>query len=132
MEINASGTYRNTDRVMATALATKVEVNIFYHGGKTRAAKQEHYEPLVEELQLAGWEVHMEVHVLTVGARATVPKTNEEELEALGVNSKTERARIQREWVGVAADHMARIVKQFRRTVAKETRNSRHAQAGPT
>eukprot|EP00959_Pyramimonas_sp_CCMP1952_P395435 8285843-Pyramimonas_sp.AAC.1 len=38
--------------------------------------KQQHYHPLIRELECAGWNVNKQVHVVTVGARATVPLRN--------------------------------------------------------
>jgi hypothetical protein len=41
---------------------------------KTVDMKQHKYDPLIEELERAGWNVRPMVHVITVGVRATVPK----------------------------------------------------------
>ena len=50
--------------------------------------KQAHYEPLHRELQGVGWEVHEEVHVITVGARATVPEQNDRVVGNIGIYEK--------------------------------------------
>jgi hypothetical protein len=35
--------------------------------------KTAHYTPLITALSQAGWNVHQEAHVITIGVRATVP-----------------------------------------------------------
>ena len=76
--------------------------------------KQLHYQPLMEELRRAGWNVHGKVHVITVGVRATVPNRNDEVLKEMGVSDRKDREGLQRDLVWTSAKHAATIIAQFR------------------
>jgi hypothetical protein len=82
--------------------------------------KQLHYQPLMEELRGAGWNVHGRIHVITVGVRATVPNRNDEVLKEMGVSDRKDRERLQRDLVWASAKHAATIIAQFRKIQRKK------------
>ena len=77
--------------------------------------KQRHYQPLIEELEKAGWNVHRKVHVIKIGVRATVPVQNDEVLKDLGVSEKKSRKSLQQDLVWTSAKHAATTIAQFRK-----------------
>eukprot|EP00959_Pyramimonas_sp_CCMP1952_P243775 5095886-Pyramimonas_sp.AAC.2 len=76
--------------------------------------KQLHYQTLMEELEKEGWNVHGNVHVITIGVRATVPTRNDEVLKEMGVSEKKDRKSLQQDLVWTSAKHAATIIAQFR------------------
>jgi hypothetical protein len=95
----------------------------FQHPAKY-AQKQNHYAPLLQELAGAGWTVHKQVHVITIGARATVPVTNNTVLASLGNMDAKSIAALQKEFVWIAAKHAGDIIAQSRKLHRECRRNN--------
>ena len=93
----------------------------FKHEDKRRQ-KQDHYGPLQQELERAGWRVCREVHVITVGVRATVPEGNKAVMEGLGIREKKRREHLQEELVAISTTHAARIIAQYRKVSGTRAR----------
>eukprot|EP00959_Pyramimonas_sp_CCMP1952_P061736 1290026-Pyramimonas_sp.AAC.1 len=83
--------------------------------------KQQHYPPLMEELERAGWNVRKQIHVITVGVRATVPVRNDEVLKDLGISKTKNRKSLQQDLVWTSAKHAATIIAQIRKTQKRRT-----------
>jgi hypothetical protein len=84
--------------------------------------KQHKYAPLIKELDEEGWTVRPTVHVITVGIRATVPIRNVEVLKSLGIIEKTAQQKVQASMAHIAASHLNRIVPQYRRLCARQSK----------
>jgi hypothetical protein len=90
---------------------------------KTVDRKQHKCAPLIRELEREGWNVRPTVHVITVGARATVPIRNVEILKSLGIiKEKPALQKVQASMTHVAAAHLNRIVPQYRRLCARQNK----------
>ena len=89
-----------------------------------KLAKQLHYAPLIQELQRAGWRVNPEVLVITVGARATVPESNEQVMRQLQIRDSKERAQLQQDLVTTAMKHAGIIIAQIRRIQGRRSKKS--------
>ena len=80
----------------------------------TVSRKQDKYGPLVAALRNAGWDVAAPLtHVITVGARATVPTRNANVLKELGIVKVADQKTIQRRLAYTAAIHLNMIVWQY-------------------
>jgi hypothetical protein len=88
----------------------------------TADIKQRKYAPLYVYLEDEGWTVRTTVHVVTVGVRATVPIKNIEVLKSLGILEKPVQKKVQSAQVHVAAAHLNRIVPQYRRLCARQSK----------
>jgi arginase family enzyme len=77
--------------------------------------KTAHYTPLITALSQAGWNVHQEAHVITIGVRATVPDRNHKVLQTLGITNNKDRKQLQNQFVHTSAKHHAMIITQIRK-----------------
>ena len=66
-------------------------------------------------LRNAGWDVAPLTHVITVGARATVPTRNADVLKELGIVKAADQKTMQRTLAYTAAIHLNMIVWQYRK-----------------
>ena len=97
--------------------------------GKTIARKQQKYAALIRELEAEGWRVDDHIRVITVGVRATVPLSNDDELKALGIADRRGRQALQHTFARIAGIHLGRIIRQYRRLCR---RRSQHGESdGP-
>ena len=80
----------------------------------TVSRKRDKYGPLITALRNAGWDVAPLTHVITVGARATVPTRNANVLKVLGIVEVADQKTIQRRLAYTAAIHLNMIVWQYR------------------
>ena len=87
--------------------------------GRTARRKRAKYGKLMQALRGHGWNVQGEVIVTTVGVRGTVPKANDESLQALGVAGRRERGEAQARMAREAVRHLNRIVRQYRILAAR-------------
>jgi hypothetical protein len=74
-----------------------------FAGAVTR--KQEKNKPLTAVSRKAGWSVAPLTHVITVGARATVPITNANVLKELGMMKVADQKNMQQRLAYAAALH---------------------------
>ena len=81
----------------------------------TVSRKRDKYGPLVAALRNAGWDVAPLTHVITVGARATVPTRNANVLKELGIGKVADQKTIQRRLAYTAAIHLNMIVWLYRK-----------------
>ncbi len=81
----------------------------------TVSRKRDKYGPLVAALRNAGWDVAPLTHVITVGARATVPTRNADVLKELGIVKAADQKTMQRTLAYTAAIHLNMIVWQYRK-----------------
>jgi hypothetical protein len=89
----------------------------------TVSRKQDKYGPLIAALRNAGWNVAPLTHVITVGARATVPTRNANVLKELGIVKVADQKVMQRRLAYTAAIHLNMIVWQYRK-LCKTRRNN--------
>jgi hypothetical protein len=75
--------------------------------------KTEHYAPLLQALEAAGWIVDPLI-VVTGGVRATVPIRNLAEFEKLGITHKKNRTKLQNAICLTAEVHLNKIIRQHR------------------
>ena len=81
----------------------------------TVSRKRDKYGPLVAALRNAGWDVAPLTHVITVGARATVPTINANVLKELGIVKVADQKTIQRGLAYTAAIHLNMIVWKYKK-----------------
>jgi hypothetical protein len=81
----------------------------------TVSRKRDKYGPLVAALRNAGWDVAPLTHVITVGARATVPTRNANVLKKLGIVKVADQKTKQWRLAYTAVIHLNMIVWQYRK-----------------
>jgi hypothetical protein len=81
----------------------------------TVTRKQEKYRLLITALRNAGWSVAPLTHLITVGARASVPVINTNVLKELGIVKVADRETMQRSLACTAAIHLNMMVWQYRK-----------------
>jgi hypothetical protein len=95
--------------------------DINFAGTDTRT--QEKYRPFIAALRKAGWSVAPLTHLVTVGARATVPIRNAYVLEELRILKVADQKSMQHGVACTAAIHLNMIVWQYRK-LCKTIRNN--------
>ena len=91
---------------------------------KTVDRKQHNCAPLIKEVEEEGWAVISTVHVITVGVRASVPIRNVKVLKSLGIVENTAQQKVQACMAHIAASHLNRIVPQYRRLCARQSKSN--------
>ena len=97
---------------------------------KTIARKRQKYAALIAELKAEGWRVDEHIRVITVGVRATVPLSNDDELKALGVADRRTRQTLQHTLAKTAGVHLNRITRQYRKLCARRNAVTEHSKTG--
>ena len=90
---------------------------------QTVERKRHKYAALIGQLRAEGWRVDGTLRVITVGTRATVPISNDDELRALGVINKRDRQLTQHTLAKTAGLHLNRIIRQYRILCARRRKS---------
>jgi hypothetical protein len=96
-------------------------LDMSFAGTVTR--KQEKDMPLMAALRKAGWSVALLIHVITVGARATVPMIIANVLKELGIVKVAGQETMQQRLAYTTAIHLNMIVSRYRKLCKTRSNN---------
>jgi hypothetical protein len=110
-----SWTSRSGENIAVKLIVAELGFTLDMSFSDTVFRKRKKHGPLVAALRNAGWSVAPLTHVITVGARATVPTRNANVLKELGIVKVAEQKAMQRRLSYTAAIHLNMIVWQYRK-----------------